>query len=681
MRKLLIIVLTFLSFNALASYSSAPASKGLYNLNFDSVPSSMAFEVMLFASDVEEMLPVSMKEAFKDQVTIDFAEAKEIADIDSIDGVVYGGVKKESLFQSKKNIKKIYLNEILLSQIVKAYRTGDYEAADRARKTLIHETTHLFDYKRALLGQELQFEEHCINGPKIRRRKMSGGDNNDWEWVPKDPVCRKFIKSKRSISESPLFLTLSGWNLQGIIFKTRRQINKNEERSPDPYEYTNPSEYLAVNMEFFLTDKEYQCRRPTLNKYFVDVFGSRPFESDECEMYTRVAESSSAFKGERPKLIDIDPKRIYQIHYLFASEGDQMMSKWGHAMFRLVMCRPGRPLGPKCLNDVAYDVVLSFRANVEDGSIDYAKGLSGGYDSQLFILTMKEVIDEYTKGEFRDLLSIPLNYSEEQKDYFIMSTLEQYWSYLGSYFFVTNNCATETMRMVRIANYENYSFQNKGVFTPLGLMEILEESGISDMSVFKNREAAIKKGYLFPGYDEKLDRSFKALKEALGLDYKDFKEYVADSKALERREHIATIVDSFEGKELRRYLAMMAQIEDFVFIAGEKAFLSEVMVYIGDKKNAPESSLEMIEEKVREYMAVQKMIALDSKIEGGYGIPVKSEIVEADPSQIEEKITVMQNISTQLKEWAEDNFPEMIFEVTANAENRQIIMDALLTTF
>jgi hypothetical protein len=36
---------------------------------------------------------------------------------------------------------------------------------------------------------------------------------------------------------------------------------------PDSYELSSPKEYIAVNMEYFLLDPSYACRRPALYQY------------------------------------------------------------------------------------------------------------------------------------------------------------------------------------------------------------------------------------------------------------------------------------------------------------------------------------------------------------------------------------------------------------------------------
>src|SRR5262249_50277007 len=151
--------------------------------------------------------------------------------------------------------------------------------------------------------------------------------------------------------------------------------------------------------------------------------------------------------------VDLDSERIYQIHYLFAAKGDDLSSRWGHAMFRLVRCAPARQqVDARCLEDVQDHIVLSFVANLQtDLSISAWKGLSGKYISQLTIKPMVEAINEYTELSFRDLQSLPLRLTEDEKRQFVHHALELYWSYGGRYYFLTNNCANESLRLIQSA--------------------------------------------------------------------------------------------------------------------------------------------------------------------------------------------------------------------------------------
>lgn len=662
--KMLIILCLGWSSSLWASYS-APQHKFLYHLDLNTLASKHLIKVYDILADAEEALPPSFKQAFPKPITIKFESNDEITS----QGVTMGWVKSDSIFQSKKSINTIYLNSVILNQLD--------EKKNLLLRVLLHETTHLFDYRHILLGQEKKFEEQCLSLPQVIIKK----EGDKLIYGPNRHECVKFLENKYSISESPLFLTLSGWNLHGTIFKSREQINKNIHRSVDEYEFSNPRETAAVNMEFFLTDSEFQCRRPTLYKYFSELFDFYPFENSKCEIYTKVTTSSSALGDGKPQIVDLDLNRLYQVHYLFASEGEKMMSKWGHAMFRLVMCRPGRDMGPKCLDDIAYHVVLSFRANVDDTKIDYIKGMNGGYDSQLFILNMKDVIDEYTKGEFRDLMSIPLNYSEEQKKVFLTSTLEQYWSYLGSYYFISNNCATETMRMIRIASFKDYFIQDKDVFSPLGLMELLEENGISNMSVFANRQQAIKKGYLFPGANEALEKNYSALKRTLNLPYGSFKEFAEISQAEDRR-HIFEELTTIEDKaQLRSLLAKTLQLEEYIGEYRQQAFVKNAADKLTKITEINRADIEFLKAQLESYSGFTKKLGAEVLVSSGYGIPTEDDARDISDAEREDIFLEIEKIKENLNLRFRELFPQEIYELEKIAMNKIALKQALFETF
>ncbi|MEK6579829.1 MAG: hypothetical protein AABZ55_11430, partial [Bdellovibrionota bacterium] len=178
------------------------------------------------------------------------------------------------------------------------------------------------------------------------------------------------------MSQSRQFLFLAGFD-SGLLGFGKENKNKLMARSPDPYEYKTPEEYFAVNLEYFALDPEYACRKPTFNRIFTEAMGPSPAKGT-CIPESHV-EISDPLSGATAK-ISIDPKRVYAIDYLLAAEGESMESKWGHAMFRIVVCRPERKqVGPECRKDLTEDVVVSFRANIGDFKPDYWKGFKGGY--------------------------------------------------------------------------------------------------------------------------------------------------------------------------------------------------------------------------------------------------------------------------------------------------------------
>jgi hypothetical protein len=108
-------------------------------------------------------------------------------------------------------------------------------------------------------------------------------------------------------------------------------------------------------------------------------------------------------QGDTSRKYELDPSRVYQIHYLHASEGEATVSSFGHSMLRVVMCAPGRTIGRDCFKDIDHHIVLSFRANVGDIKTDTIKGITGEYPSQLIIMSLKDAIKEYNVRELRDL--------------------------------------------------------------------------------------------------------------------------------------------------------------------------------------------------------------------------------------------------------------------------------------
>jgi hypothetical protein len=226
-------------------------------------------------------------------------------------------------------------------------------------------------------------------------------------------------------------------------------------------------------------DEEFYCRRPSLFDFYANQFKNDPFPNRRCKLNKSVMLSTN--NGQFP--IALDSKRIYRVDYLQASKGSDISSGFGHSMFRLVVCAPDRidPItgkklaatvyGPKCLDDKLYHMVISYRANVEDATLNYLKGMFGGYPSMLFILNFADVLDEYNKDELRDVIAYPLKLNESEKQDLIKKIIEEHWNYRGAYKFVTNNCATESLDLLkRLTGI----FRNKCSHLIVSILEVTE---------------------------------------------------------------------------------------------------------------------------------------------------------------------------------------------------------------
>lgn len=349
------------------------------------------------------------------------------------------------------------------------------------------------------------------------------------------------VDNELKISKDLSFQNAAGFFKSGLIFKRNKNLNQKIESLYADINLKKPKNALGLYLALYLKDESFACRHPSLNDYFNQKFNR--VKKIECQATNTVVLTSNNPSLSEDLIKEIDFSRVYQIHYLFAGKGRAAMSRWGHAMFRIVMCKPGREVGPDCLKDISHHLVFGFRANVDELQISYLKGLRGKYESRIFIQPLYEVVEEYTDGEFRDVTSLPLKFSKEQITQFLNRSLEYYWTYKGRYYFLTNNCATEAIRLLKSAYLFNSIIQKESVVTPSGLYDLLIEMGLVNDDVLQDETNAIYKGYLFKGVD-------KSFAEALSL-------FTTTTKKLD--EDLKRFQSMGAQKRLASYQAIFAQ--------------------------------------------------------------------------------------------------------------------------
>ena len=313
------------------------------------------------------------------------------------------------------------------------------------------------------------------------------------------------------LSKDPRLLDLAGWQVSPLRLGLRTSHNGFSDRSPDAYELSAPAEFVAVNLEYFLLDPEYACRRPALHRYFSGHFGWTP-PTSACPTTLPYLQAE---EGE-PPLLQLDPSRVYAIDYLLAEGNEKPMSRWGHSMLRLVICAPDRAPGPDCRLDLSHHRVLSFRAFVGDVQISTLRGLTGSYPSRLFVLPLDQVIDEYTKVELRGLRSVPLRLDQAEIAALLERAAQLHWSYDGRYYFISNNCAVETYKLLHDGVLRLASAPLSSI-TPTGLLRRLQDAGVADASVLDDPLEAVRLGYRFEAASAHYQAMFDIARNALGL--------------------------------------------------------------------------------------------------------------------------------------------------------------------
>ncbi|WP_137974016.1 DUF4105 domain-containing protein [Pseudomonas sp. F(2018)] len=523
--------------------------------------------------------------------------------------------------------------------------------------TVLHELTHLYDRARLWPEGERRLQARCrldsqVNGLVGQRAECRGQD------------ARRF-----SLSDDPQLLDLAGWQQQVGKRGTREQDNGQVARSPDPYELSNPREFVAVNMEYFLLDPTYACRRPTLQRYLRQHFAWQPAQQAECAADYAYLNAGRDFA--RQPLGRLDPQRVYEVDYLLAEPNQQWASRWGHSMLRLVVCAPGRPRGPACRLDLDQHLVLSYRAFVGDVQLSSWDGLTGAYPSRLFILPLAQVIEEYTKVELRGLSSIPLRLSREETEQLVARAAEQHWSYDGDYWFLSNNCAVETLKLLRGGTGRN-ELQGLDSIMPNGLLDILEARGLADRSVLADPREALRLGYRFDSFRDRYQAMFVILRERLAVPQQEVEDWLA-LPPVRRRDWIARA-------DLRASAALLlleqAALRRQLLLAQEQL----KQRYLGARDNPGERRFADADATLRQILDNSGFLSRPAELlDAGYGLPQPGEWQQLEAASSARQLKLRQlsdDLDREVRLLLE---PELLAEIEAGEANLEQLGQHLRT--
>jgi hypothetical protein len=361
-----------------------------------------------------------------------------------------------------------------------------------------------------------------------------------------------------------------------------------------------------------------------------------------------------------------------------------MSSGFGHSMFRIVMCAPERfdfiskkqipatPYGPKCLEDKLYHLVVSYRANVEDATLSYMKGILGGYPSMLFILNFADVLDEYNKDELRDIISYPLKLSQEEKNEFIEKVIEEHWDYKGSYKFFTNNCAVESQDLLKNALGRS-ELANKSSLTPNGVLEDLDK-----IQMTQTKSASVE---TYPAKTVQLISAYKLAYGVKSSDAKKDKEAVlkfikgsdADVRA---KVFYSSLNVKKENVDLHSQLSSLKTklVKASSFSVLEQQILRTEGVFF--RKQAAELFLNSKDPALQKQMkekGTELKISFNELSKTGYGVPLVEEMVTSDELTSKEKNG--KEIGDQFEKIARERMPEEFKRLEQIQHNISIFND------
>ncbi|MDD2055776.1 DUF4105 domain-containing protein [Pseudomonas putida] len=513
--------------------------------------------------------------------------------------------------------------------------------------TVLHELTHIYDRARLWPTSERTLIQRC--------RRQSGATG----LVGLADSCRGQTQRRYTLSDDPRLLDLAGWPQYVGRRGERETENRQVARSPDLYEISSPKEFVAVNMEYFLLDPSYACRRPALYRYYQAHFGWAPAERDACSRELAFLNAGNDF-AKQP-LGKVDPERVYAVDYLLAEANQNWVSRWGHSMLRLVICAPGRPRGPDCRLDLDQHLVLSYRAFVNDVQLSTWGGLTGAYPSRLFVLPLAQVIDEYTKTELRSLASVPLKLSREQIEEVVEHAAEMHWSYDGNYYFVSNNCAVETLKLLRSGSNSS-QLETLDSIVPNGLLEVLKGRGLADTSVLDDPREALRLGYRFDSYRDRYQAMFEVLRKQLPI-RQDSVEAWLSQRAEQRRTW-------FARADLRTSAALLL-LEQASYRRQLLLAQDEVKQKYLNGRELKSGGMDKANATLQDILANSGFLSRPAELLGGhgYGLPQASEWQRLE-DQSSQRQAQLQRLSGELdKEVRALLDPSRAAEIAANEAN------------
>ena len=265
---------------------------------------------------------------------------------------------------------------------------------------------------------------------------------------------------------------------RGFVLKQRVKIKSARNKMPyRDFDTENLKNYYKKHLEEFKKNPNYAKAFPSYNEYFKTKYNE--------ELVSEIPETNVITKRDNNYInMSLDPSLLYRVDYLLASKGKGASSGFGHSMMRLVFCDPSKvirkgiiTLDESCLDHHNFHVVITYRANISEIQTSLLKGIFGGYKSRLFLVPFNEIKNEYNDFELRDLIAYKIDLTAELKRRLVYRTLENYWTYRNDYYFVSNNCATETASLIDTILWDKKTRVNTNE-TPYGLVDELKSKNL-----------------------------------------------------------------------------------------------------------------------------------------------------------------------------------------------------------
>ncbi len=228
---------------------------------------------------------------------------------------------------------------------------------------------------------------------------------------------------------------------------------------------TNPQAELTATLSALLTEKNQQqanqsvqCRFPA-RTYWLKQQLNLSLPQASCPNY------QAWYKKYNPK----------QFLMIYAQEyPDHAPSAFAHTLLKI-----------ETVNNKNYALNYTVGGSKSDAKLTYAKkAFTGGYGGDMSIKPYKKIEKKYLNRHQRDLWTYPLKLSKAENQ----QLLRHVWEVKNihrPYYFLTDNCASETMRLIDVVNPQQKLIeQSRKPIMPSDVMRLLDKQKLLQSAEF-----------------------------------------------------------------------------------------------------------------------------------------------------------------------------------------------------
>jgi hypothetical protein len=255
---------------------------------------------------------------------------------------------------------------------------------------------------------------------------------------------------------------------------------------------------------------------------------------------------------------------------------------------------------------------------------------------------------------------VPLKLTREQLEQLVGRAAEQHWSYDGDYYFISNNCAVETLKLLRSGSHHP-RLQALDSILPNGLLETLAGRGLADRSVLDDPREALRLGYRFDSYSDRYQAMFAVLQQRLPIEQPRVEDWLEQPASVRR--------PWFAKADLRASAALLLL---------EQAALRRQLLLAQDElkqrsltgRAAQDPSLNKAGVALEQILANSGFLSRPAELlEGGYGLPQASEWQRLE-TQSRERQQQLRQLSSDLDQEVRNLLePARLEELEANEDN------------